>query len=397
MRAPKRLTLTLLAGSVTAGILILTGFYACDNPDPTGPAASERITLSATDNAILADGVSTSLITAYVYNQAGLPAEGPIYWTTTCGSLDKSSETMSAGVSSVTLTAPNSPCVALVTADAVHAKESIEIECFAVDADTVYVTANPTDIPADGYSTSTISAVVTDARGESVPDGTTVNFSTTGGTLSSTTATTESGRATVTLTSETVPKSVQVSATSGSASNYTWVRFYSTQVGRIDLTANPERDIPADGSSGSIITATVFDISGNPVEDGTIVLFTSTWGNLSSSTETTSKGIANVFLYSTYSPNDDATSIVTAVSGDRSDSVSVHFKRYSGTPGSTPIPTSTPANTSTPSPSPTVTPIKTSTPTPAQSSTPSPTPSTFTATPAPTAMRSMPKWYLGNQ
>ncbi|MBN1355561.1 Ig-like domain-containing protein [bacterium] len=377
MRPRNQAPLTLLAGVVVITITLTLGFWSCDSPDPTGPAASARITITVTDSAIPADGVSTSLITAYVYNQVGQPAEGPIYWTTTCGSLDKSSETMDAGVSSVTLTAPNSPCTAVVTADAVHARKSIEINCYAIDAYEMDVSANPSDIPADGYSTSTISAVVTDARGESVPDGTAVDFSTSGGTLSAGSATTEAGRASVTLTSETVPKSAKVSATSGSATDYTWVRFYSTSVGRIDLRANPSSNIPADGTSSSIITATVYDITGNPAEDGTTVYFTSTWGRLSATSATTYQGVATVILVSSYDPNNDQTAIVTAVSGDVSDTVSVHFRRYFGTPNS-PIPTSTP----------TAAPTNTFSPTPTASPSITPTPA------SPTAMKPVPDWFL---
>ncbi|MBN1552795.1 Ig-like domain-containing protein, partial [bacterium] len=284
--------------SFTVLAVSLITFISCDAPDPTGPAASARITLTATETSLPADGASTTLITAYVKDPTGQAAEGPIYWSTTCGTLDRSSETMTSGVSSVTFTAPNYPCTAIVTADAVHAKKTIEIVCYSIDASDIDVTANPSNIPADGYSKSTISAYVTDERGLPVPDDTAVSFSTTGGTLSADVAYTASGRASVTLTSETVPKDVQVYATVGTRTEYAWVYFYSTQVGRIELRANPSSGIPADGVSYSILTATVYDLSGAPVEDGTTVYFATTWGSLSSSNTTTNQGVATVILYS---------------------------------------------------------------------------------------------------
>lgn len=341
-------------------------FQSCDAPNPTGPAASARMTLTATDSQIPADGSASTLITAYVKSPQGNPAEGPIYWTTTCGSLDKSSETMTDGVASVTLTAPNYGCSAIITADAVHVKRDIEIDCFSIAAVDIEVWANPNSIPADGYSISTITAWVEDERDLPVPDGTTVTFSTTGGTLSSNSASTAAGQASVNLTSETVAKDVRISATVGTRSDYCEVYFYSTSVGRIEMRANPNEGIPCDGASSSIITALVYDVNGNPMEDGTIVYFASTWGQLSATSSTTSRGVATVTLRSYYDTSSDHTAKITAVSGDRSASVNVGFKRYTGTP-------QTPANTSVPTLTPTPNPTGTNTPTPPSTVTPSPT------------------------
>ena len=375
-----------------AFILMLAFFYACDAPDPTGPAASARIQIGATEMSIPADGVSSTLITVNVKDQRGDPAEGPLYWSTTCGVLDKTSETMTGGVGSVTLTAPIYPCTAVVTADAEHAKTSISIDCYTVDANTISVTANPKEIPADGYSISTVSAVVIDERGLYVPDGTTVYFSTTGGNLSSDSATTASGRADVILTSETVPKSAKITATVGSVTGQTTVRFYSTQVGWIELEANPDRDIPADGSSASIITARIYDVNSNLIEDGSTVYFTTTWGTLSANTTSTNKGVAIVFLRGLDDPNNYHNAIVTAVSGDKSETITVGFIPYDGPTYPTPFPTSTPTNTPTATPTPQKTP--TPTPIPDKTATPTPTPSASASpTPTPSPMAQFPGWF----
>ncbi len=375
------------------GWLVLTGclaslmmmiITACDSPDPTGPAASARITLTATDMSIPADGSSTSLITAYIRDPEGFPAEGPVYWSTSCGSLDKSSDTMADGVSSVTFTAPNYPCTAIITADAVHAKATIEIHCYSVDATGITLTANPDNIPADGKANSTISAYVLDDRGLPVVDGTTVDFSTTGGTLSGSSATTDSGRASVTLTSSTVASEVNVYATVGDAVTSVKVWFYSVEVGSVVLNANPQTGIPSDDASYSIITATVKDIHNNSVIDGTVVRFTSTWGHLSTDSTSTVSGVATVYLHSDYDQYRYNDSTVTGVSGNKSGSVVVRFIPYQGTP-KTPIPTSSPVPTNSPPPTqqntntPTHTPTPTTipptiTPTPTPSNTPTPTP-----------------------
>ncbi len=369
---------SLFTGGIVIAVFLL-GVWSCDAPDPTGPAATARIKLTTTDDTLPADGTSTALITAYIKDPRGNPAEGPIYWSTSCGRLDKSGETMSGGVSSVTLTAPNFPCTAVITADAVHAKTSIEIVCYSVEAQSITLSANPDDIPSDGVSKSTISAYVIDDRGLPVPDGTTIQFTSTGGTLSSNSATTDGGRTQITLTSETIPKDVTVFGTSGNSVGDVRVRFYSTAVGRIELRANPSSGIPADGNSSSIITASVYDVYNNPVPDGTVVRFTTTWGSLEAMQVTTLKGIGTVRLFSYYDSDLNHSARVTAVSGDKSATIVVGFERYSGPPRTpnTPLPTSTPTQS--------IVPTNTPSPSPVKTQTPSPTPaSTSTSTPHPT-------------
>ena len=342
---------------------IMSSMIRCDAPDPTGPAASARIQLTATRDRVPADGLSTTIITATVKDERGEDASGPIYWSATCGSMDRSSDTMSGGVSTLTLTAPNFACQSVVTADAVHAKKSITIEFYSIDAERVTVSANPRDIPADGVSRSTITASVLKADNLPVEDGTTVSFSTTGGVLSSDTATTSSGKATVTLQSETVPKEALITATVGSASGNCRVRFYSTQIGRLVLLANPPSGIPADGVSTSIITATVYDVNSNLVEDGTTVYFTSTWGSMSASSSSTVKGIATVILKGYTESDYDPVARVTAVSGDKSAGIDVYFKAFEGTPA--PTPTDTPFFPfSSPTPTPPAKPTSTPSPVP---------------------------------
>jgi hypothetical protein len=102
------------------------------------------------------------------------------------------------------------------------------------------VTADPTSIPADGTSTSTIRATVKDRNNNPVADGTTVVFATDLGTLNCTITGTINGVATVMLTSGTVPGQARVSARSLSASGQVSVQltFIPTQIGaRIQLPA----------------------------------------------------------------------------------------------------------------------------------------------------------------
>ncbi|MCD6266247.1 MAG: Ig-like domain-containing protein, partial [Deltaproteobacteria bacterium] len=160
---------------------------------------------------------------------------------------------------------------------------------------TVTVTAGSASIVADGSSSTLITATVKDANGNNIADGTTVNFTTTAGTLSAASATTTNGVATVTLTSPTNLGSATVTATCGGASGTVSVSFIAGAVSAITLTATPN-NLTADASSTSTIKALVTDAQGNAVADGETISFSVTTGTgtLSAPTATTTSGGATV-------------------------------------------------------------------------------------------------------
>lgn len=185
---------------------------------------------------------------------------------------------------------------------------------------TITLQAAPTTVTA-ATGSSTITATVKDADGNPVADGTAVTFSTTYGTLSSSYETTVNGIVTTELTFSAGDSSSTVTATSGSVSA-TVVVTYSVTPGvpsAIILQAAPATVIAA--SDISIITAIITDASGNLVADGTVVTFTTTLGDLSSTSATTTNGIATTVL--THDGVDTVT--VTATSGAVSRTVDVIF------------------------------------------------------------------------
>ena len=95
----------------------------------------------------------------------------------------------------------------------------------------------------------------------------------------------------------------------------------------ITLQAAPTTVTDITGSS--TITATVKDANGNPVADGTPVTFSTTFGTLFSSYETTLDGIVTTEL--TFSAG-DSSSTVTATSGSVSATVPVTYSPASGVP-----------------------------------------------------------------
>ena len=90
------------------------------------------------------------------------------------------------------------------------------------------LTASPAAIPADGFSTSTLTAAVSDQYDNKAADGTEVTFATDLGSLGSSTITkaTANGVATATLTAGTTPGIAIITATSDSASDRTEVTFF---------------------------------------------------------------------------------------------------------------------------------------------------------------------------
>ena len=101
----------------------------------------------------------------------------------------------------------------------------------AIVVGTVTLSANLTSIPADGVSSSAISARVTDTSGTSMPQGTAVIFTTSlgqfsnGGTSQTVSTTDSSGSVTVSLISATTSGFAQVTATSGGVTQRTIVSF----------------------------------------------------------------------------------------------------------------------------------------------------------------------------
>jgi len=179
--------------------------------------------------------------------------------------------------------------------------------------------AAPTTV-TDVTGSSTITATVKDADGNPVADGTAVTFSTTFGTLSSSYETTVDGIATTELTFSAGDSSSTVTATSGSVSGTVVVTYSATSgvPSAITLQASPATILAA-GDTSTII-ATVSDAGGNPVVDGTAVIFSTNFGTLSSSYETTLNGIATTVLTS---PSVAGSATVTATSDSITNTVVV--------------------------------------------------------------------------
>ncbi len=181
----------------------------------------------------------------------------------------------------------------------------------------IVLTADPTSIPADGVTVSTITATVTDYQGTGVPPGTAVTFETAVGLFSNdrnsitvtTTGTTGTAAAFFYAPIGTSPQIVQIKATSMGVTARVAVTIEPLpsppppggKTAKIVLVANPTT-IPPDATTISAITATLTDANQDPVAVGTRMTFSTTLGffpngssSITVSTRDTS-GTATVFL-----------------------------------------------------------------------------------------------------
>ncbi|MGC9024504.1 MAG: C25 family cysteine peptidase, partial [Chloroflexia bacterium] len=157
----------------------------------------------------------------------------------------------------------------------------------------ITVTASPPALPADGVSLSLIHALVRDTAGNPVADGTPVALATDAGTFldgrTFYTTTTAQGTAEAFLRAADQVVTATVTVTSGQAVGRVQVPFVSTAPHTVLVEAFPTA-IPVTGTAQ--ITATVLDVLGHPVRDGTAVTFTTSLGTVTPTVAATAAGIA---------------------------------------------------------------------------------------------------------
>jgi hypothetical protein len=314
--------------------------------------AQPSLTVSVSPTTIPAGGVgSTALITATVKAADGTPVPGqkvnfgfnvagaPTASATGATIAPAFAVSDSGGLAYATLTSPpnldhgNADVIlAWMDNNASNAFEAAEDRWAIVGITyteppaSVTVTADPLAIPADGTSTSKITALVLTAlpaQGGSgfqpVANGTLVRFQTSSGTFVGTgsnaaTATTVgvSGVAWVTLRASDVVGAVTVSATAASVTGSTQVQFQTVPDRILTLSASPGS--LASGGNPAVITAWLRQADGTPVP-ATAINFTTNLGTLTpTSCITADDGRCTVTLTSGV---EAGTATLTAASGEQ--------------------------------------------------------------------------------
>ncbi|CAN2048882.1 adhesin/invasin [Candidatus Magnetomoraceae bacterium gMMP-1] len=256
------------------------------------------IDLTSQEPEITADGTSNTQITAVIQDEEDDPMEDvSVKFETIIGDLDDSAapqngvqktvtvKTNSNGIATAILTSPtNQLGDAEITATAGNQETTTNVEIIAGPVNNIELKVLPDNLPADGSSTSSITAIVRDANGNLVVDGETIIFEITSadGTFSTTnskqaTASTKDGEATVTYTAGSDSESIEIIAKSKSYDDIisndinlsvtTETQVYTIpEVSIIDLTSQ-DVEIIADGTSSTTITAVVLDDNADPMKD----------------------------------------------------------------------------------------------------------------------------------
>ena len=280
---------------------------------------ADKIDLSANPSAIIPG--STSTITATVTDTCGsVISNVTVEFNTNKGTLLSSTDnTDSKGKATVTLSSMANGDTATVTGTVtLYGEETITDSTTVICTNySISVSAEPTSITPAG--SSTITATLTQSEASN-PTGETISFTTDKGTLSASTANTNSeGKATVFLSSlvggdiATITASYEI--TTGNTISDTATVQCTEYL--ISIVANPDKVIPG---STSTITATLTNYEGNPASNRRVDFYT-TKGILSdTSVYTNSSGIAVTTL--TLNTVGDIAN-VNATFGFASDSVNV--------------------------------------------------------------------------
>ena len=251
------------------------------------------VTLSANPRSIVADGTSTSTITADITDKNGtaLSDDTEVEFKIIEGTGSIGSPRLTAnGKATTTLTSNTIPGRVLIEARSINSVDTTEVAYKGIK---VTLSADTTAIVANGLSSTTIVASVADDNGTSLSDGTEVIFNILPGGSGSVLSPsfTVGGTAMTKLTSSTTPDTVRVEAQVVNSRDTIAVVFKEIF---LILTANPT-DILSNGASTSTITALLKDADSNPVVSSEIQ-FSSTLGVIPRSAITDANGIATVNL-----------------------------------------------------------------------------------------------------
>lgn len=299
------------------------------------PASARVVSVSSAANSLVANGSSTTAVTAVIKDANGntLGAGVSVAWIASGGTVSSAtSVTDSSGIASVTFTAGTSAGNATVTAKAANpdAGKSAAIALIGdqASAKVTVVNATPTSLPANGTATANVIATLRDAGGNPVGAGVTVTWTANGGSLSSSSSITDTNsQASVVLTAPKVAGTVVVTATgvAGDSGKSTAIAVSGdpTTAKVVSVSASGT-NIVANGSDQVTLTAMVRDASDIPVGAGVTVQWSTNKGNLAATSSVTdSSGMATMTLTS----KKDGTATVTAkgVAGDIGKTAAVKF------------------------------------------------------------------------
>ncbi|MBF0395255.1 MAG: hypothetical protein HQK78_00610 [Desulfobacterales bacterium] len=252
-----------------------------------------QISVTANPATLTADGKTTSAIKAKVLDAQDNPvADGEkVSFTVDYGTLSEPNALTKNGETSVTYTSPSSVpdgSRAKLNAKTTNDKSNdVYITLTGPQISSIELSASPSNIPADGSSTSNVNAKVTQAGGGSAPDGTKVTFTIIqGGGSITPDATTSNGIAVATLTSGKIAETATIRAESGGKKSEIQIEYTP---GSISITVVPNSFLGTGQETPADVTAKVKSANGSAAPDKTVTftLSDTSMGTLSSKTATT--------------------------------------------------------------------------------------------------------------
>lgn len=290
-----------------------------------------QLTVSAAADTLVADGGSTTTVTAWLGDPtSGLPIPGErVDFTTNLGRVDAFAVTNGAGQAIVMLqtgVAAGACRVRATFQGGIHS--DVFVEFIRPTLAGLWLSVSPDRVMADGLSDADVRVVVALTGGVAAPDGTPVTFTTGAGVITPI-AFTSAGVALATLTPAGGPQpNVPVIASSGSMRDTVFVDYIAGVPALVQVQVEPDT-LAADGSATALVTADIFDNAGNAVENGTLVKFFASRGVVSEASLTSNGSAQALFtagtqagqgtvIAETYPTSDDtvrASAPVTLTSG----------------------------------------------------------------------------------
>ncbi len=239
--------------------------------------------LTASNDEIVADGVSNTAIRAYIADEEGDPVVGmDVSFSASYGTLSAATaETGPTGIAEVILTSSSTVGLSVVTASITGFSDQVEVNFVAgppVDANSTIV-VQPSAIPADGTSTAEVTVTLADDDGNPVADGTPVDLYTSRGTITSDNpAETVSGRAVFTIRAPLTTGTATISLWDYPDITSTTLAFGTVTSGEpasilIESVSNTEIAVTGVGQNdNTAITARIVDETGTTVVDPNLSL-----------------------------------------------------------------------------------------------------------------------------
>ncbi|MFC1730232.1 Ig-like domain-containing protein [candidate division KSB1 bacterium] len=285
------------------------------------------LTLTATPDSLSITEATTSNIVAQLRAGDTPLASKTITFSTNFGNLTETTAiTDENGFAGVQLQSAQATGVSTLTAaylSGISAQTIVRFISGAAVQSKLTVSANPTEIPADGVSTSEITVILTDSRNNPIPSAV-VNFSTDVGRMKATAVTDDNGQAKVNIFSERKNGTATITAQFGDVVKTTKVKFSGID---LSVTADPDH-VVADRMTESTITVTLKDAAGVPIESEKVELVTTSGTFDNDSDSLISFTDVSGELITTIKSNGGESALITAVAGGAEAQATVVFDQF---------------------------------------------------------------------